>query len=199
MSSDPLREIRTMTLVCFPCPPLPQLVLREDGGVTDYINSHDTIACGMQASLMANDTENEDARKILQLKLQQSYNAKMDELFTEYKNNKDPEIIDRVYEVMQNYTRRAITCYSPQKMQQEDLHILYSNKSDLADVRFQSIDEVCKSDIVHKKACEHLVAQRIVVGRESGLLSMTDVKNMSYRGIIEKFFVLYSEDAYKEA
>lgn len=197
---DPLREIRSMVLASFPCPPLPQLSLREETGCTDVISSHDTIASGMQHTTTHRPftAEQEQHRVLVQMRLLELFNEKLDSLYeTVYKpfervrgseaSSKRREAVDRAYDAMQDYTRRVIATYMPARF-------TAGVTSPLPDARFKGIDDVCVGDTVHRRACEHLVALRLVVGHPDRMFDMEEIKDLPYRKVVERFFVAYVLD-----
>ena len=174
-----------MILCAFSCPPLPLMVMQDVTQADSYISSHDIIACAMHSSNCHYSSADESRRVNTQKRLLHEYNDTLDALYVKYKEAGDDiilrsKVISDVYNVMQDYTRKVIASYA-----------LMENG--MPDARFMCMDDVCSSDVVCVKTKEHLVANRIVSG--GMLVSMTDVLNLSYRELIEKFFVLYSEDA----
>ena len=189
VGQDPDREIRSMILSCFPCPPLPQLAVREESARVDTVSSHDTVAAGIQGSNHSFTAPMQETKILTQQKLQETYNAQLDSLYAKYRStapgSKERDaIIEEVYDTMQNFTRRMVGTYS-----------VYLPRHQVPDCRYVPMDEVCVGDTVHKRACEHLVAQRIVVGRTNAMPTYAELKDLPYKAIIEKFFVMYSEDA----
>jgi hypothetical protein len=183
---DAAREIRAMILSAFACPPLPLMVVRDSTQTDDCVSSHDIIACAMQSTNDHYTAANEMQRVNTQKKLLQDYNDTLDLLYLQYKNTEDDamrrrKVVTDVYDVMQDYTRKMIASYMLLKDKQPD-------------ARFVPLDDVCISDTVYTKAKEHLVANRIICDR--ALIDPSQIDGFSYRELIEKFFVLYSEDLY---
>lgn len=202
---DPLREIRSMALAAFPCPPLPQLALREEHGVHSVISSHDVIATGLQATLNSGlGPEQEAPRANAQRMLQQLYNNRLDLLYTIYctaSGQRDEQqvrrqVVGEVYDAMQNFTRRYIAAYMGTPS--EALRVVRHDAA-LPDVRFRDIDDVCVGDEVHRRAVDHLVALRTVVGCEQRTVSSEELQGLPYRAVVERFFVMYSQDGEDEA
>lgn len=191
---DPLREIRSMVLASFPCPPLPQMVVREESGQYGMVSSHDTVATGMQASNRTFTEDQENARMVTQLQIQQQFNGTLDTLYETYKTASPVErlkIVDMAYETMQDFTRRIIATYMPKRLGAGGTECV---DTPLPDARFMGIDDVCVGDAVHRHACEHLVALRIVVGETARMCDMDDIKDLSYRAVIARFFEYYCQD-----
>ena len=182
---DVAREIRAMILSAFACPPLPVMVVRDVTQTDDFVSSHDIIACAMTSSNNHYTADNELERVKTQKRLMREYNNTLDKLYVEYKNagndkTMQSKVVSDVYNVMQDYTRKVIASY-----------MLLGDR--VPDARFMPMDDVCVSDDVYKKAGEHLIANRVITGR--ALVDATEIVHFSYRQIIERFFVLYSEDA----
>lgn len=210
VDEDPLREMRSMILSAFPCPPLPQLALRESRGDTDVVSSHDMVAAGMQSTTRAAlPLEVEQHRSEVQHFLLQMFNLQLDGLYAEYKRKTEKKqrdvVVDQAYSVMQDFTRRMIASYASTPPVVPSVRCAVTGAIDLSavvpvvDARFRGLDDVCVRDVVHQRAVEHLVALRMVVGLPHRMYTREDLKDLSYRDVIERFFVTYAQDGEDEA
>ncbi len=201
MLSDPDREIRAMILSSHPCPPLPQLVLRDSTGETGEASSHDLIACAMTASKNYATFKSEQYRLELNQQHLHAYNAILDRLYEDYlaatTDAAKQGVIDLAYQAMQTFTRQTVAAYMAPLLiggttkQKPDTDI------PVPDIRFRDMSEVCVGDKVHNRLVDYIVANRIVVGHD--LQQESQIKHMSFRDLIERIFVLYCEDGKREA
>jgi hypothetical protein len=186
---DGNREIRTMVLTMFPCPPLPQMLLKENVREDAVASSHDTIAHGMNLACATYDRKVNEERKTKQRTLQSTYNDALDhvfDLYTQQRHTKD-EIKEMVYTEMQKFTRDTITLFMPW---------ICMDKNERADARFMPLDSVSKNSNIHVRAVEHLVAQRQAIGENIVLKEV--MLDKEYSDIIFEYFILYSLDDHPE-
>ena len=174
---------QSMALYAFPCPPLPQFVLRGEDHEMDTVSSHDLLMTGMNFAKRKSETalalqvESQHA-------LQAAYNARLDALFAAYeKEGKTAHIMLNVYNAFQQYTRASIAAY------------LGKSANDV-DVRFAPLDSVPRGGLLHQRAAEHLALHRALVGDES--LQLRHCLAMDYEDLLCTFFRLYCLEAAPE-
>ena len=77
---------QSMAIYAFPCPPLPQHVLRAEGRENDLVSSHDLVVTGMTYAQSKTESRlREQAEN--QLELQNRYNGIMDDIYRDYKQD----------------------------------------------------------------------------------------------------------------
>lgn len=98
---DTSREIRSILMVLFPCPPLPMIGGRIDGSPAIF-SSHDLLAKLIDEVAQRNDQRSNEKRKEMQESLTRAYLRFLEE--------KDEE---EHWEVMCNFTRLYMNSYFP--------------------------------------------------------------------------------------
>lgn len=194
---DPRKESRLLVLYSLPCLPLPQMMIRESGGdvgeaIEDCVSSHDLIACGME---QLSDKIKEDSAlgvqydKVImpqQLQMHNDFTAQMDDMYRMKDVFSRDELIEGVYNIMKDYTRRKIAGYMP-----------WLNDGALPDIRFYDLDHVSKGDYIHKRAVEYVSGNRIAVGTH--FQDRETLAEMSYKDIIYLHWELFCLDGIEPA
>jgi hypothetical protein len=169
---DDDRELRSIALAAFPCPPLPLLGSRVNDGFsqTDF-SSHDLIAQFLQICMKVCTDAQHDARRNAQLHA-------LDQYVNNIVSCVDPKTmgceIHAVYAAMCNYTRVHIITYLPWMPD--------------ADIRFLPISQVCKGDVVHKGAVEHLLAQQLLYNYAEKATT-EDLQMLEYPSLLKVSFL----------
>lgn len=149
---DGNREVRAMVMASLPFPPMPMMVskqLADESSFVDTelksINSHDLIAHLM--NICCCYCKDNDARMLKQIALQE-------EMFARFDNESVDLLlssVDKVYELMGEFTRRYIQLYMPDPEKPQD-------------VRFIPWQDVDKDHVVYRKALDFHKAQDLLYG-----------------------------------
>ena len=117
---DSTRELRSMAMLGFPCPPLPMLMVHEESGGQVVRSSHDLIGKFMDICGQRMDAECDRVRLETQDALTKWYIRALQET----------KSVGEAYELMTSFTRKYMQSYFPGGTQ---------------DVRFVGLDSVPKN------------------------------------------------------
>lgn len=169
----------SMAIYAFPCPPLPQMVLREESGQVDTISSHDLVTVGMQTHKRCTSKQLEDKMK-MQMDVLQEYNQSIDLLYTEFlQTGHNASLVQRLYNLFQFYTRATLAIYM-------------DKTPESVDARYGPADSVCKGDPVHCRTAEHLTLFRKIAGKHE--IELESALNLSYEQLLLMYLKFYGED-----
>lgn len=190
---DPNDQTRQLILYSLPVPPLPVMVVRdgENGAEDSFISSHELIAVGMEqfSSRVRTDSafavKYDDEIMQQQLNYHMSYTQQLDDLWRVRDSLGSDEIIESAYNVMKDYTRQRIAGYMP-----------WLPPEQLPDVRFMDLDYVVKGSVLHKRACEYVSGNRLVVGTR--MKSVPDLLDLEYAEVVRLHFEMYCLDGEDE-
>jgi hypothetical protein len=161
---------KTLAQYAFPCPPLPVLVVREETGAVEAVSSHDLLSTAREAARGRGATPEEHLANL------ERYGAALDALFLEYPRG---DLLARVYDEMQRYTRESLAAYM-------------GRPAAGVDARFASLDAVARGDAVHQRAAEHLCLHRQIAGDDS--LELGYALAFEYADLLHTFFVRFCAD-----
>ena len=151
--------LRSAALLCFPCPPLPQLVYRESTQDTAIGSSHDCLAMFLSNQIHIGDKKIHDRRKERQQELENNYIEAMKSLFQQEDQTTD-EFKDQVYELMSGFTREYIQSYEPNRA---------------LDIRFKHWSDVPKQSLVYTNVLDQFRGLVLLENRES-----REIEHLSY-------------------
>lgn len=199
---DPAMQQRQLLMYMLPCPPLPMIVLRGSNGDEheSVVSSHDVIAVGMENLHARVRTDAEFAfryeRNIMaiQLALHYDFTCQMDDVFSVYKHvdaakqGRDADVVQAVYNVMKDYTRRKVAEYMP----------WITGKGDLPDVRFSADPDLAVGvgDFIHKKTVEYICGNRLAAG--SNIMDPESLHKMRYSELLVLHWQCYCMDGVLE-
>lgn len=181
---DANREVRSMVMTAFPCPPLPQIVVQCSTTNLVTASSHDTIAHGLNIACTVYNSAVNNQRRETQHKLQQEYNKSIDILWEMNRDMLcDPNSDDAkrnicthmLYDVMQKYTRQYIATILPSAGE---------------DIRFFPYDDIDVGSPIHRQTVDHMMGQMVISGVVGK--SRNELSQMSYRDLLLYFFRYYA-------
>ena len=165
--ADVNREIRSMLLSVYPCPPLPQMANSDSH--RSVFSSHDFLATAIDRMLIQPDVVRDTQRRDAQLVLCQNLALTLSKALTsEYKDKSDA-----VYGLMTCFSRKYVQLYFDNNMAKD------------LDIRFMPLDHVCRGNSIHMLACSHLRAYRIMKGIEPTCDSQFE--DLSYSSVLLEF------------
>jgi hypothetical protein len=157
---DSNMELRAMTLISLPCPPLPVIVTKEivgESNTTDgeyYIgSSHDMLANFMNIKTVIGDTVDNSRRMLLQ----RQANSRLIDKFDTWKRDNSAPIppLDITYDFFSAFTREYIATYIGDGEQIPDIRISDARSIDVKHpVRIASLSFAKAQDNLYGK-CFH--------------------------------------------
>ncbi|KAJ1466460.1 hypothetical protein T484DRAFT_1756617 [Baffinella frigidus] len=164
---DANREVRSMLLAVHPCPPLPQIALGGLHFEERIFSSHDFLATAIDRMLVKQDTEFNRSRRSTQHALIMSH-------FDELEEIDSVEVdMDRLYACFTGFSRKYASVFFSGEEQKR------------VDIRYKSLDHVCRNDPVHLAACSHLRAYRIM--RQQEVSDPKEFEDLSYPDLLRAF------------
>jgi hypothetical protein len=167
LRQDQNREIRAMLLAVHPCPPLPQIALGELKYEERVFSSHDFLATAIERMLVKQDTAFNRSRRSTQHQLIMSHFDELEAI------GSDEIDVNRLYECFTGFSRKYATVFFNEAEQKR------------VDIRYKSLDHVCRNDPVHLAACSHLRAYRIMRKQEPG--HPKEFEDLSYTEVLCEF------------
>jgi hypothetical protein len=143
LRADAHRELRAMLLTAHPCPPLPQIANSADNSVQRVFSSHDFLSTAIDRMIALPDETRDHQRREEQLLKCRELAAALPWLIAHGST-------EALYETFTKFARSYVGLYFDP-----------ARRASL-DIRFCPVDDVCRGDPVHKAACAHLRALRML-------------------------------------
>jgi hypothetical protein len=167
---DRNRELRSMLLSVYCCPPLPQLALGGLNKEDRVFSSHDFLATCIDRMLVQKNVDFDRERRANQYTLTKKLFSDLEIQCGDVNVKPNPET---VYETFSIFSREYASLYFKPE-----------HRSSL-DIRFKPLDHVCRQDPVHLATCSHLRAYRIM--RDIQPKHEKQFKKLNYKNLLLAF------------
>lgn len=149
---DSTQEMRAMILAALPLPPLPVAVqrLEDDGRIASELvqTSHDVLSNLLLHACAKNDQGQNAERKRRQQEVLRLLMASM-------YNKGELQPIPELYNTYCRHTLLHILTYLPPE-------------APVPSIRFMPLDSVCKGDPTHRRMCDYMAGQAIILEEPNG-------------------------------
>lgn len=157
MDFDNNADIRALILISQPFPPLPILALRDNSEDYLYMNSHDLQAHLLNISCTNNSQSMHSYRQEKQADI---YNMFMHDIKS---TRPDANLL---YDIYCKHTRSLLSLY------------IYNTQEQIADIRFQPLNDILYSDSITKHMQEYTKARATIT--EGNSHDLKNIDNMSF-------------------
>ena len=192
-AEDTLREIRSMLIVSFPCPPLPIITTKEVEGDTNTTdgeyhtsNSHDLLAHMLNRKTALQNQDDDTHRKVKQERALHRLVHKFDDWKNKNGSKHKPPIenipsTDVTYGYFAQFFREYMQAFI--------------NSEDIPDIRTKNASEILESDPICMDARKFAQAQDVLYGESEYMKSMGGAANLSYEQLLQVGAMRIIQDA----
>eukprot|EP00961_Rhodomonas_salina_P291945 3932480-Rhodomonas_salina.1 len=157
-------EIVAIVVAALPCPPLPMVGELGTRAGEHMFDSHSLLRAVMLDIAYASSPDQQDAHQQAMAQAEQECISSLDELEL-------PLWPPHAYAAFCRYVRA----------------LLASSRTIGRDVRMLPLDHVCRSDVVHQRACDHAAAHRVMYGPAAWDDGSSSFSSHSYTALVAHY------------